>query len=123
MVIQHLVRQDSSVATWTSAAGLNPDYITEIRWWEYPDFLKRHVLEAAELMAFEVLDPTLRSRENIQEKAIQLFGDEKFREEMRLLFSSEPKGRLIIPTLKDALKRIKELERRVTALEKRLEEK
>ena len=31
-VHQHLVKRDSSVVTGTSAVGLNPDYITEVRW-------------------------------------------------------------------------------------------
>lgn len=49
-VMQHLVKRDSSVATGTSAATLNPDYITEVSWWEHPNFLQRHVLQAAELV-------------------------------------------------------------------------
>jgi len=30
---QHFIRRDSSVATGTSAAGINPDYVTEVTWW------------------------------------------------------------------------------------------
>jgi len=119
-VMQHLVNRDSSVATGTSAVGLNPDYVTEVQWWEHPDFGERHVLEAAELVAFEVLDPALRSRGAISKRAQQLHADESFREKMRTLFLGEPTGRLVIPTLQDALERIAELERRLTALEGRL---
>ena len=39
-IIQHLVNRDSSVATGTSAACLNPDYVSEIRWWEHKWFRK-----------------------------------------------------------------------------------
>jgi hypothetical protein len=39
-VMQHLVRGDSSVATGTSAVVLNPDYVTEVRWWSMKAFLK-----------------------------------------------------------------------------------
>jgi hypothetical protein len=43
-IIHRLVRRDSSVATGTSAVVLNPDYVTELRWWEHPDFAERYVL-------------------------------------------------------------------------------
>jgi hypothetical protein len=118
-VMQHLVRRDSSVATGTSAVQLNPDYVTEVEWWEHPDFTQRHVLEAAEMVAFDVLDPALRSRGAPQEKARELYGDASFQQEMTALFSGDPAGRLIIPTLEDALERIAELEVRVAQLEQR----
>lgn len=122
-VMQHLVSRDSSVATGTSAAGLNPDHITEVWWCEHPDFAQRHVLEAAELVAFDVLQPVLRSRGAISDRAKQLHSDGAFREKMRLLFLSEPKGRVIVPTLQDLLQRIAELEQRLATLEKRVEKK
>ncbi len=53
-VSQHLVRRDSSVATGTSAAALNPDYVTEIQWWEHGKFAERDFLEAAEPVALEI---------------------------------------------------------------------
>ncbi len=71
-VIQHLVKRDSSVATGTSAVMLNPDHVTELEWWEHPDFAERHILEAADLVAFDLFDPALRSRGAIQERARQL---------------------------------------------------
>ena len=37
-VEQHLIRRDSSVTTGVSAVSLNPDFVTEVRWWEYPAF-------------------------------------------------------------------------------------
>jgi hypothetical protein len=119
-IIQHLVSRDSSVATGTSAVGLNPDYVTGVQWWEHSDFTERHVLEAAELVAFDVLDPSLRSRGNIQEKARQLYGDKEFYQKMRSLFTGEPSGRLVIPTLQDVLERTAKLEERVRALEAKL---
>src|SRR5690349_13098288 len=54
---QHLLNRDSSVATGTSAAGINPNYVTGIRWWEHRRFSKRAALQAAELVAFDVLKP------------------------------------------------------------------
>jgi hypothetical protein len=58
-IAQHLIRRDSSVTTGASAVSLNPDFINEVKWWEHPEFHQRHVLEAAELVAFEILDPVL----------------------------------------------------------------
>jgi len=117
-IIQHLVTRDSSVATGTSAVHLNPDYVTEIRWWEHSDFADLPFREAAEMVAFEVLDPALRSRGATTGRAKQLCSDSKFREKMRLLFSGEASGSLTIPNLQYALERIAELERRVAELEK-----
>jgi hypothetical protein len=114
---QHLVRRDSSVTTGTSAAGLNPDYVTEVRWWEHSTFADRYVLEAAELVAFDELEPALRSRGKVTDSAKQLYSDNSWRQEMFRLFSSEPTGYLIIPSLLDALDRIADLERRVELLE------
>jgi hypothetical protein len=119
-VMQHLVRRDSSVATGTSAVTLNPDYVTEVRWWEHPDFADRHFLEAAELVASNVLDPVLRSRGNVPEKAKQLHADENFCEKMRSLLLDKPTGRLVISTLQDVLERIAELERQLAEIERHL---
>ena len=119
-VIQHLVKRDSSVATGTSAAALNPDYVKEVRWWEHTDFSKRYILQAAELVAFDVLDPALRSRGAIQEKAKELYADETFYENMVAFFQGEPTGRLAIQTIQDALEKIADLERRLDELQKRI---
>jgi len=112
-IIQHLINRDSSVATGTSAVGLNPDYVTEVRWWEYQGFKDRHFLVAAELVAFEVLDPALRSRGGIQQRSKDFYNNKSFRNSMLSLFSSEPTGCLTLPTLHDALEKIAELEQRL----------
>ena len=78
-VEQHLVRRDSSVTTGVSAVSLNPEKVTEVRWWEHSDFEKQDVLEAAELVAFDVLEPALRSRGGITDRAKQLYAEEEFR--------------------------------------------
>jgi hypothetical protein len=122
-VLQHLVRRDSSVTTGASAVVLRPEYITEIRWWEHPDFTERHVLEAAELVAFDVLEPILRSRGAIQEKSRQLHSDEAFRVKMESIFQGEQSGRISLVTLQDAFERIAELEQRVGELESSLKSK
>src|SRR3954464_15241917 len=58
---QHLVNRDSSVTTGTGAVGLNADYIRAVGWWVDESFSDRTALQAAELVAFDVLEPALRS--------------------------------------------------------------
>jgi predicted GIY-YIG superfamily endonuclease len=116
-IAQHLITRDSSVATRTSAAGLNPDYVTELRWWEHQKFSDRNALIASELIAFDYFQPALRSRGNVPKIAAKLYHEQEFRDEINKLFNCEPSGRLVIPTLQDAVNRIEQLEKRIEALE------
>jgi len=61
-ITQHLIRRDSSVTTGTSAASLNPDYLTELALWDHTKFHEKVALKTAEMVAFEILNPALRSR-------------------------------------------------------------
>jgi hypothetical protein len=119
-VEQHLVRRDSSVTTGVSAVSLNPDHVTEVRWWEQSDFDKQEVLEAAELVAFDVLEPALRSRGGITDRARQLYAAEEFRAKMRRIFEGAPSGKLVVRGLADAWRRIDDIEGRLKTLEDRL---
>jgi polyhydroxyalkanoate synthesis regulator phasin len=119
---QHLVTRDSSIVTGVSAASLNPDLVTKVQWWEHSDFEQRAVLEAAELVAFDVLQPVLRSRGAVTERAKLLYTDASFQEQMQTMFKGAPTGVLTIHMLQHALERIGELERRVETLEQRLQE-
>jgi hypothetical protein len=87
------------VACLPAAAG----YVTAVEWWAPPDFGERPVLEAAEMVAFDVLDPALRSRGAPQGRARELYDEAAFRKAMHDLFSGEPAGQLVIRTLEDAL--------------------
>lgn len=77
-MVQHLVNRDSSVTTGTSAVGLNVDYVTKIAWWENSGFDDQDFLRAAELVAFDVLDPALRSRGRTTDGAKELYSSEDF---------------------------------------------
>ncbi len=121
-ITQHLIRRDSSVTTGVNAVSLNPDRVTKVSWWEYSGFHERPKLTAAELVAFDVLEPILRSRGNVENLANQLYNNESFYREMRTLFEGEPAGHLIMPTLQDAFKRILELEKSLAFLQKRMEQ-
>jgi hypothetical protein len=116
-ITQHLVRRDSSVATGTTAAVLNPDYVTEVRWWHIPDFADKSTREAAEILALSILDPALRSRGNATEAAKEKAEDEQFLSQMSDFFADEPTGSLEIITLQDAIAKLGELEKRIEELE------
>ena len=118
---QHLVNRDSSISTGTSAVGLRPEYVTEVRWWENPDFSSRDALLAAELVAYDVLKPALRSRGRIQQSALRLYENAEFRLRIDRLFREGPSGMLVVPTLLEALDRIEAVEQRLNALERRFD--
>src|SRR3954447_22051073 len=83
---QHFVRRDSSVATGVAAATLNPDAVREVRWWEHPSFEDKAERQAAELGAFRVLEPALRSRGGIGPESKARAEEPGFSEEMEALF-------------------------------------
>ncbi len=116
-VRQHLVNRDSSVTTGVTAVSLNPDLVTEVRWWEHRLFRKAQGRAAAELIAFEVLAPVMRSRGGKKMVGEDLSKESDFGGEMRTLFTGRPSGVLTLPTLTDAIARIEELEERVQRIE------
>lgn len=75
---QHFVRRDSSVVTGSSAVGVNIDLVNHVDWWEHPTFADDDHRHAAEMIAFEVLDPALRSRGSPRRSARDLFDDSSF---------------------------------------------
>ncbi len=60
---QHLITRDSGVAVGTSAVGINAaDYVTEVCWWQSGSFRGKYALEAAEMVATEILQPAIKAR-------------------------------------------------------------
>ena len=104
----------------TSVAILNPDYVSDVRWWIHDDFADKDVRKAAEVIAAEILDPVLKSRRGPTDKAQGKLGEADFQTRMKSLFESQPAGHLKILTLKDALNKIDNLQDRILALEIRL---
>lgn len=117
-VRQHLVRRDSSIVTGATAAVLLPDHVVGVRWWQHAELEDTGRREAAELVAFEVLDPTLRSRGKTTDKAKRAYDDASFRDAMMTLFGEPPTGSVRFPSLPDVVARLDDIERRVAALEK-----
>ena len=119
-VEQHLVTRDSTAATGTAATGINPDYGTEVRWWEYRRFSEHAAREAAELVAFKLLDPVLRSRKAFGKSAQELYENSRFRKQMETLIKKEPIGHLSLPSLQQVWRRLSAFEDRLDRIEKRI---
>ena len=118
-LVQHFINRDSSVVTGTSAAGLYIEWVRFVRWWEHPTFEDGDSRHAAELVAFDVLDPALRSRGTPSRVAMERYADENFRTEMKRLFSGPEAGVLQPPRVPDLAHRLDDLTARVHALEER----
>ena len=118
-ITQHLVRRDSSIVTGASGYSLDPDHVKRISWWEHHLFVEENNLTAAELIAFNQLNPIIRSQGN-KKQSSQILSDENFVQEMVQLFQGEPTGELNIVDLNQALQRISKLEDRIRQLEEKL---
>jgi hypothetical protein len=116
-VTQHLISRNSSVTTGTTAVGLNPDHVRGVEWWEHPAFTNRVDLAAAELIAFDVLEPALRSRGAIPSDARHRAHDNSFRVELTELFQRPPAGRLILHSFAALAERVAQLEHRLAHME------
>jgi len=117
---QHLVLRNSSVTTGSAAVGLRADLIRYAQWWEHEDFTDKTTRLGAELVAFEALGPTLRSRARVRPEAQALFDSTAFRERMTTLFY-EPAGQLRVLGLVDLVNTVADLSERLRALEERVD--
>ena len=79
---QHLIRKDSSISTGVSAASLQPAHVVGVVWWIGDLFGNRAQREAAELIAFETLQPTLRSRGHVSAAARPFLEEAAFRKQI-----------------------------------------
>ena len=114
---QHLEYRDTSVTTGAAAATLNADLIKSASWWEHTKFNDKIYLAAAELVAFDIFTPTLRSRARVQKESIDLSNTPTFINEMHNLFKSQADGSADFPYIRDAIRQINSLEKRVAELE------
>jgi hypothetical protein len=116
---QHLYRRDSSVTTGVSAVGLNVDHVVQVAWWLHPSFSDENRRAAAELIAFRVLDPALRSRGGVSQSANDLATDQHCIAEVEGLLRGEPAGVYQPPRLSDLADRLARIEVRLSKLEMR----
>ena len=116
---QHVVARNSSVVTGTKAVGVNIEHVRYIDWWTSELLKDEDAWLAAELVAFDVLDPALRSRGRPRKNALVMAADEGFRQGVVDVLSRPPDGRLVLPTLAGLAGRVRELELRVAGLDER----
>lgn len=117
---QHIIRRNSSVTTGVSATVLDPEKVGHICWW-LTRFSDKDHLEAAEIVAFKVLDPSLRSRGKITKRAKAILENQAFCDEMECLFRDEPSGAFYPKTFDNLVDLVLELDKRVSELEKQKE--
>jgi hypothetical protein len=102
------------------AVGLRADHVRQVDWWEDAGFSDDVRLQAAELVAFDVLEPALRSRGGIGEAARALSKDDNLRTQMDRLFRGQPSGRLTLPALGQLANQVADLERRLASIEQQV---
>lgn len=111
---QHMIDRNSSVVTGVSAAVLNPDKISHICWWCHEDFSDKNRLKAAEMIAFQVFNPSLRSLAPVAKKARGMLENPTFYERMGQLLNGTPTGLYYPMTFKNLTYWSQEIERRST---------
>ena len=100
---------------------LNPEKVGYIRWWLNPKFSDKGYREAAEVIAFKVLNPSLRSRGKVINRTQPFLEDQTFCDEMECLFRDEPSGAFYPKTFDNLVDLVLELDKRVSELEKQKE--
>lgn len=89
---QHMIYRNSSVVTGVSTVVLNPDKVSHICWWCHKDFPNTNRVMAAEIVAFRVFNPSLRSGAKVPKGAKNILNDSAFCERMGQLFNKQPDG-------------------------------
>ncbi len=117
-LLQHLLQRNSSVVTGVSAVSLNPDRVTEVRWWLLSPKDSKYLLEA-ELVAFEVLNPVLRSRAPVSAPVHFIAARHDFKSKMKKLFTGEPSGHVKIMLYQELISRVEHLQSIVEEIQKK----
>ena len=120
-VSQHLEYRNSSVTTGASAASLSSNLVAGCQYWTHPDFADAVKLAAAELVAFDLLQPVLRSRGGLNQAAGALRKSQDFDEWARNLLA-RPSGEVRFRSISELSAVVRSLEERVVALESKLAE-
>lgn len=113
---QHLEYRNSSVTTGVATISMNVEYITDVKCWSLPEFQDKDVRGAAELVAFEQLNPTLNSRGIVTGEAKSLASETAFRTRMLGLFDGPPQYAAKFHSVSDLHTRIIELEKQLEEL-------
>ena len=120
---QHLNRRDSSISTGVSTTMLNPDFVTKVEWWIRDLFSEKDARKAAELIAFQVFEPSLRSRGKPSTAAQEKFNDPGFKAQIEEILESPPDGFHIPKNLDNLCLIVANLMKEVEDLRSRMLEK
>lgn len=118
-LIEHIVRRDSSVTTGVSAVSIRVELLTKVSWWCLPEFSDPRIRLAAELVAFDVLDPVLRSRAKVGKESRELGTSSEFHARIAAVISGSPSGTLYLASDREFVRLLEALDRRVARLESR----
>ena len=116
---QHLIRKDSSISTGVSAASLQPDHVVGVVWWIGEIFDNEAQREAAELIAFETLQPTLRSRGRVRAAARSFLEEPAFRVQIEEVISSRD-SIIMFPSIADLRREVEDLRKIISALKNQI---
>jgi len=117
-LLQHLVRRSSSIVTGVSAVSLNPDKITEVRWWLLPPEYSNYLHEA-EIVAFDVLNPVLRSRAPVSAPVHFIAKRRDFNLKLKKVLNGKPSGSVTIVSYQELVTVVLELESVVKEIKKK----
>ena len=104
------------MVTGAAATSINPDLTSTVQWWATAEMEDPVIREAAELVAFDVLDPALRSRGGVRTSAAALAADPSFLDRITVLLTEEV-NTVCFPSVQELASRLSALEDRVALLE------
>jgi hypothetical protein len=110
-LFQHFVRRDSSVV---AAAAASRSRLHPVRRVVGTRRLRERVDSArSRIVAFDLLEPVLRSRGNPSRAAVELYNDRASRAVLEGIFRGDPAGRFVHARLRDLARNVQSLEARV----------
>lgn len=115
-VRDHLVLQISTVTSGTAGASMNVENLTKLKWWTRDEFSNEAFLDAFETLAFEYLDPQLRSRGGRLKSGETYLNDPNFKK-MAEDILKEPSGEVELLSHARLYQKIQEIEQRLENLE------
>lgn len=115
-----LFRRDNSVTTGVSTVSLNPDLVTQVQWWEHPDFETKECWKQRNWlhsMYWNRRCGVVAASPIASKNFIRI----QFRDQMKAVFAGEGAGRLQVRTLSQAWQRIDELEKQLREIRSQLD--
>jgi len=112
----HLILRISTVTAGFTATSINVENLTRVRWWTDEKFGDGDYLDAAETLAFQILNPVLASRGGRLKTNSEFLDDPEFVEEVENIINN-PEGEMELLSHARLYQKIIELEERLSNLE------